>query len=108
MNRSQHLILAFAAALALVAAPIVSRAADATPDPVRDREMRDRYEQVLLKNPFQERAFNSVYEGWSKVEGLDKWIEQLKPKTESGADALAALLLLGQIYDRQVKTPEAM
>jgi len=29
--------------------------------------MRDRYEQVLLKNPFQERAFNAVYEGYSKV-----------------------------------------
>lgn len=81
-------------------------AADATAD-TRDREMRDRYEKVLLKNPFQERAFNQLYDGYSKVEGVDKWIEVLKPKVE-GEDGLAVLLLLGQLYDRQFKSAEAI
>ncbi|MEP6663552.1 MAG: tetratricopeptide repeat protein, partial [Verrucomicrobiota bacterium] len=79
----------------------------APPDDARDGEMRNRYETVLLKNPFQERAFNQVYEGYAKVEGVDKWIEALKPKVES-ADGLSALLLLGQIYDRQFKMTNAI
>jgi tetratricopeptide (TPR) repeat protein len=73
----------------------------------RDQEMRDRYEKVLMKNPFQERAFNEVYDGYSKVEGIDKWIEALKPKTNS-EDGLSAMLLLGQIYDRQFKLTNAI
>lgn len=70
--------------------------------------MRARYESVLLRNPFQERAFNSVYEGYAKVEGVDQWIEALMPKSKEGEDQLASLLVLGQIYDRQFKTAEAM
>src|SRR6185295_4661354 len=53
----------------LLAAP-----GDALADPARDKEMRERYEGVLLKNPFQDRAFNQVYESYSKIEGVDKWI----------------------------------
>src|SRR5262245_40876165 len=80
-----------AMALALTLPSIQCLAADA-PDPARDKEMRDRYEQVLLRNPFQERAFNAVYEGYSKVEGVDKWVEALKPKADAGDDSLATLL----------------
>ena len=79
-----------------------------SPDPAREREMRGRYESVQLRNPFQERAFNSVYESYAKIEGVDKWIEVLTPKSKEGGDQLASLLLLGQIYDRQFKTAEAM
>src|SRR6185369_13474827 len=42
---------------------------DSPADPTRDREMRERYEGVLLKNPFQDRAFNQVYESYAKIEG---------------------------------------
>ena len=91
--------------LTMCATPL--HAADAAADAIRDREMRDRYEKVLLKNPFQERAFEQVYDAYSKVEGVDKWVEAIKPKVE-GEDSLAALLLLGQIYDRQFKTAEAL
>jgi tetratricopeptide (TPR) repeat protein len=102
--------LALLAALALGLPPLTLRPADTTnSDPARDREMRDRYEAVLLKNPFQERAFGAVYEGYSKVEGVDQWIEALKPKAEKdGEEQTAALLLLGQTYDRQFKTAEAV
>lgn len=106
MNRFKFYSLMGVLSLTLASVAVAQN--DAPPDPARDREMRDRYEKVLLKNPFQERAFNSVYEGWSKVEGVDKWIDALKPKAESGEDALAALLLLGQVYDRQFKTAEAI
>jgi tetratricopeptide (TPR) repeat protein len=82
-------------------------AAPATLDDARDLQVRQRYEQVVLKNPFQERAFNQVYDGYTKVEGVDKWVEALKPKVD-GEDGLAALLLLGQIYDRQFKATEAI
>ncbi len=107
MKRSPSLSLGLVTALAVASLALTSRAADA-PDPARDKEMRDRYEQVLLKNPFQERAFNAVYEGYSKVEGVDKWVEALKPKADTGDDALAPLLLLGQIFDRQFKTADAI
>ena len=36
------------------------QAADAAVDPVRERQMRERYETVLLRNPFQERAFDQL------------------------------------------------
>ena len=78
-----------------------------TADPARDREMRERYEAVLLKNPFQDRAFNQVYDSYSKIEGVDKWIEALKPKAD-GPDGLAVQVLLGQVYDRQFKTADAI
>lgn len=107
MKRFSCFSFALVTVLAAALAPFITHAADA-PDPARDKEMRDRYETVLLRNPFQERAFGSVYEGYSKVEGVDKWIEALKPRAESGDDTLPALLLLGQIYDRQFKTADAI
>ena len=99
----------FAALLILFLSDALVSAAtsDSPADPARDREMRERYEGVLLKNPFQDRAFNQVYESYAKIEGVDKWIEALKPKVD-GADGLAAQLLLGQVYDRQFKTAEAI
>ena len=96
---------ALAIGLAIACFLVPTRAAEA-PDPVRDKEMRDRYETVLLRNPFQERAFNSVYEGYAKMEGVDKWVEALKPKADAGEQTV--LLLLGQIYDRQFKTADAI
>jgi len=111
MNRFARLplplALSFSFALAVALRPIALPAAEA-PDPVRDKEMRDRYETVLLRNPFQERAFNSVYEGYAKLEGIDKWVEVLKPKTEAGEQTLETLLLLGQIYERQFRTADAI
>src|SRR5262249_10610007 len=93
--------------LLVVLVPFDIPAADA-PDPARDKEMRDRYESVLLRNPFQERAFNAVYEAYSRFEGVDRWVEALQPKAASGDGALSVLLLLGQIYDRQFKTADAI
>src|SRR5439155_20929430 len=47
--------LAFVFLLTLTLSGPGLRAADIAADAARDREMRDRYEKVLLKNPFQER-----------------------------------------------------
>lgn len=94
--------------LSMVAWTTLSFAAPAAPrDEARDRQIRERYEKVLLQNPFQDRAFTQVYEGYAGVEGIDKWVENLKPATQ-GPDAAGALLLLGQIYDRQFKSAEAL
>jgi hypothetical protein len=73
----------------------------------REREIRNRYETVLLRNPFQERAFNQVYESYLKFEGIDAWLTKLSSLTE-GENALGVLLLQGQIYDRQFKATEAI
>lgn len=70
----------------------------------RDQMIRERYETVLLRNPFQKRAFDRVYEGYSTYEGVNAWVDKLKPKDKDQS----ALLLLGQIYDRQFKTAEAV
>ncbi len=91
----------------LVNGNLFAAPSDAPADPAREKEMRERYETVLMKNPFQDRAFNQVYESYSKVEGVDKWIEALKPKAD-GPDSVAVQLLLGQIYDRQFNTAEAI
>ncbi len=73
----------------------------------REREIRERYEKVLLRNPFQERAFAQVYESYLKYEGMDAWVKKLQTQAE-GAEALGAMLLLGQAYERQFKTKEAI
>src|SRR5262245_35709270 len=83
-------------------------AQEAPSDPARELETRNRYETVLLRNPFQDRAFNSVYEGYGRLEGVDAWVEKLVPLSKEGEGKAAALLLLGQIYDRQFKTAEAI
>lgn len=74
----------------------------------RDRQIRDRYETVLLRNPFQKRAFDRVYESYSQFDGVDAWIERIKPQTEGDSPESAAQLILGQIYDRQFQTADAI
>ncbi|MBN9693068.1 MAG: tetratricopeptide repeat protein [Verrucomicrobia bacterium] len=96
--------------LSIVLVLLLGRVAgqDGAPDAARELETRNRYETVLLKNPFQERAFNSVYEGYGRVEGVDAWVAKLLPSSKEGEGRAAALLLLGQIYDRQFKTADAL
>jgi tetratricopeptide (TPR) repeat protein len=92
--------------LALCFLALRTRGAEANSEE-REREIRDRYEKVLLRNPFQERAFAQVYESYLKYEGVDAWAKKLQPQTEA-AEPLGALLLLGQLYDRQFKSKEAI
>src|SRR4029453_4411360 len=69
--------------LALLAGLIVlpGNAQEVTPQDLwRDLEVRARYETILLRNPFQERAFNAVYDSYSRTEGVDRWVEALKSK----------------------------
>ncbi|HHY86252.1 MAG TPA: tetratricopeptide repeat protein [Verrucomicrobia bacterium] len=83
-------------------------AAEVSVDPIRERQVRERYEAVLMKNPFQDRAFDAVYEGYSRVEGVEEWVKALKSRVESEEEGLSAMLLLGRIYDRQFRTAEAI
>lgn len=94
--------------LAFLLGTVLAFGQDTNPDPARELESRARYETVLLRNPFQERAFNSVYESYGRVEGVDAWVEKLIPQSREGDGRPAALLLLGQIYDRQFKTGDAI
>ncbi len=96
----------------LLAATAVNLSGQPVPagDADREREVRTRYEAVLVRNPFQDRAFDAVYEGYAKFEGVDQWVTALKPRSEagSGPEARSALVLLGRIYDRLFKTSEAL
>ena len=70
--------------------------------------IRDRYVQVLERNPFQDRAFDSVYEAYFAMEGVDRWIEELEGRGEDSPTRDADLVLLGRIHARQFKVKEAI
>jgi tetratricopeptide (TPR) repeat protein len=73
-----------------------------------EQMMRERYEKVLAKNPFQERAFNHVYDSYLSVEGIDAWIGKLLPEDENVKPDIATALILGQIYDRLFDAKKAI
>ncbi len=74
----------------------------------RDARIRDRYEQVLQRSPFQDRAFTQVFDSYLNLEGVDAWVDKLKPLLEEPASKETAAILLGQIYARQFKTADAI
>ncbi len=74
----------------------------------RDAKIRERYEQILERNPFQKRAFDQVFESYLRWEGIDAWVEKLSPRLANTETGSAAAILLGQIYARQFKTAEAI
>ena len=74
----------------------------------RDAKIRERYEQILERNPFQKRAFDQVFESYLQWEGIDAWVEKLSPHLANAESGSAAAILLGQIYARQFKTAEAV
>ncbi len=74
----------------------------------RDAQIRERYEQILERNPFQKRAFDQVFESYLRWEGIDAWVEKLSPRLANTETGSAAAILLGQIYARQFKTAEAV
>lgn len=69
----------------------------------REQQIRDRYEQALERNPFQEQAFDRVYESCLAVEGIDTWSERLVERADAADDDSIALTLLGRIRNRQFK-----
>ena len=74
----------------------------------RDAKIRERYEQILERNPFQKRAFDQVFESYLHWEGVDAWVEKLSFRLADAESKGAAAILLGQIYARQFKTAEAI
>ena len=97
--------------LVLTSAWGLFRAAEAEPSEnpgTRDAQIRERYEQILERNPFQKRAFDQVFESYLRWEGIDAWVEKLSPRLANAETRSAAAILLGQIYARQFKTAEAV
>ena len=74
----------------------------------RDARIRQRYEQVLERNPFQDRAFAHVFESYLNLEGVDAWIEKLKPRLQDSASKQSAGIVIGQIFARQFRTEAAI
>ena len=73
-----------------------------------DIRIRGRYVQVLERNPFQDRAFNSVYEAYFAMEGVDHWIEDLEARGVDSPTRYSDLILLGRIHARQFKVEQAI
>ncbi len=71
------------------------------------REIRSRYEQILERNPFQEKAFDQVYEGYLLGEGVDAWLTRLTPP-EGTPPTRPQLIVQGRIFSRQLKTEDAI
>jgi tetratricopeptide (TPR) repeat protein len=74
----------------------------------KERQIRDRYEQSLSRNPLQDQAFDKVYASYLAVEGVDAWAEKLKAAGEASPTRAADLIVLGRIADRQFKPDEAI
>ena len=101
---SRWLVVAFACL------PVAAQTSDTVPEALydpRELEMRDRYEQTLLRDPFQEQSFKKVYESYLTADGLAAWIEKLSKPGEDSEPGISSQILLGRIRYRQFKTDEA-
>lgn len=81
--------------------------AEAVPN-MRDREMRERYEQVLLRSPFQEQAFDRTYQLYALYEGIETWDAALADISVFEGDPAAPLILRARIAARQFDTERAV
>ena len=89
------LLLALSRAFACFAAAVPS-----SPPPVVDQVTRNRLEQFLLQNPFQERVFDQLFQSYQGLEGVDRWIESLTGRAD-GTNAGTVEVLLGRVFERQ-------
>lgn len=100
-------------ALTILAALPAGAQGNTTPAPgtavldERDQLIRQRYEQVLTRDPLQDAAFDRVYESYMLTEGVDAWLATLKP-AEGQEESAASLILRGRILARQFKTADAV
>ena len=64
-----------------------------------DQQVRERYEQVLLENPYQERAFDKAYEMYVTGGGIEAWMEKLNAAAQDPeAASVSALVVLARIH----------
>jgi len=76
--------------------------------PVLDPQHRDRYQEALRRNPFQDRAFDALFSSYFGSEGLDAWVEVLDATDGEPDTHSADLILLGRIHARLFKAKEAI
>ncbi|MCA9417906.1 MAG: tetratricopeptide repeat protein, partial [Candidatus Omnitrophica bacterium] len=74
----------------------------------RELEMRDRYEQALQRNPFQEQAFERVYKTYLEVDGIDAWVSKLETGIATSETQIADRILLARILDRRFEPESAI
>ncbi|MDA7866960.1 tetratricopeptide repeat protein, partial [Verrucomicrobia bacterium] len=106
--KGRHLILAGLVFTSIWGASHVTAADSLETLNSQDSRIRERYEQVLERNPFQARAFTQVFDSYVNLEGVDAWVDKLKPKLDKPESQQSTGIILGQIYARQFKTPEAI
>ncbi|HQH71385.1 MAG TPA: tetratricopeptide repeat protein, partial [bacterium] len=78
-----------------------------------DQQIRERYEQVLRENPYQERAFDKAYEMYVTGGGIEAWMEKLNAESQNGSDqneaaSVSALVVLARIHQRHFDTAQAL
>ncbi|MBL7646878.1 MAG: tetratricopeptide repeat protein [Candidatus Hydrogenedentes bacterium] len=91
-------------ALALAVFPVAAQEEPVSPE--RAQQIRERYEQVLIRTPMQDSAFDRVYASYLEAEGVEAWVAKLKPA--EGEPTKENWVLLGRIQERQFKTDEAI
>ncbi len=75
---------------------------------VLDPQYRDRYQKVLRRNPFQDRAFEALFTSYFSSDGLDAWVALLDEPDERPAIHAADLILAGRIYTRLFQADKAI
>ena len=75
-----------------------------------DRELliRERYEEILAKNPFHESVFDKVYESYLGTESVAAWTRKLEAVEPSVENGFASLVLLARIHQRQFDSSKAV
>lgn len=81
-------------------------AAQGGPVSAQDRKIRDRYEQILERNPFQEQAFDRVFQSYSENEGLAAWEARLRSAAKE--EQAETSIVLGRLLARLFKPEEAI
>lgn len=77
-------------------------------NPILDPQFRDRYQEALRRNPYQDRAFDAMFSSYFASDGLEAWIAALQEPDERSETHTADLILLGRIHARLFESEQAI
>ncbi len=111
MHRRARIRLWWATSALLCLTSLASSANAQDADPAQAARNRDRYEQVLLKNPQPGTAFDRLYKSYADAGELDAWLTHLADKAKAAPtpkDAGPYHLITGHLLQRRAQDAQAL
>ncbi len=97
------------AIVSLMLCPSISTLAQpSAPSPVLEPQYVERYQEALRRNPFQDRAFESLFSSYFSSDGLEAWVALLETPDEQPDTQSADLVILGRIHARLFQPERAI